>query len=65
VFGTFIAFVFLTPFVGGLLADMKLGYRFSITLGGILMGIGYLPGETSEDGVVNRKGMKERPKWMY
>ncbi len=41
IFGTFIAFVYLTPFMGGLLADLKLGYRFSITLGGILMGIGY------------------------
>ena len=41
VYGTFIALVFLTPFIGGLLADLKLGYRFSITLGGILMGIGY------------------------
>ena len=40
-FGTFIACAYLTPFVGGLLADMKLGYRFSITLGGILMGTGY------------------------
>ena len=40
-FGTFIACAYLTPFIGGLLADMKLGYRFSITLGGILMGIGY------------------------
>lgn len=41
VFGTFIACVYLTPFIGGLLADMKLGYRFAITIGGILMGIGY------------------------
>lgn len=41
VFGTFIALAYLTPFMGGLLADLKLGYRFSITLGGILMGIGY------------------------
>jgi POT family proton-dependent oligopeptide transporter len=41
VFGTFIAMAYLTPFMGGLLADLKLGYRFSITLGGILMGIGY------------------------
>ena len=41
VFGTFIACVYLTPFIGGLLADMKLGYRLSITIGGILMGIGY------------------------
>jgi len=47
-FGTFIALVFLTPFVGGLLADRVLGYRLSITIGGILMGLGYcglaLPG---------------------
>src|SRR6266498_2178837 len=41
IFGTFIAMAYLTPFIGGLLADLKLGYRFSITIGGILMGIGY------------------------
>ena len=40
-YGTFIAFVFLTPFVGGLLADRVLGYRKSITIGGVMMGIGY------------------------
>lgn len=42
IFGTYIALVYLTPFIGGLLADRKLGYRTSITLGGILMGVGYL-----------------------
>jgi POT family proton-dependent oligopeptide transporter len=51
IFGTFIAMVYLTPFVGGLLADRILGYRLSITIGGILMGIGYcglaLPGMTA------------------
>ncbi|HOZ86465.1 MAG TPA: peptide MFS transporter [Bacteroidia bacterium] len=41
VYGTFIALAFLTPFMGGLIADLKLGYRLSITLGGIFMGIGY------------------------
>ena len=40
-YGTFIAFVFLTPFIGGLLADRVLGYRRSITMGGIMMGVGY------------------------
>src|SRR5690349_2453335 len=40
-YGTFIALVFFTPFLGGLLADRYLGYRRSIILGGILMGIGY------------------------
>ncbi len=41
IYGTFIALAYLTPFMGGLMADLKLGYRFSVTLGGILMGIGY------------------------
>ena len=41
IFGTFIALVFLTPFLGGLLADRKLGYRTSITIGGLMMGVGY------------------------
>jgi POT family proton-dependent oligopeptide transporter len=51
IFGTFIALVYLTPFIGGLLADRVLGYRLSITIGGILMGLGYcglaLPGTTT------------------
>jgi proton-dependent oligopeptide transporter, POT family len=51
IFGTFIALVYLTPFIGGLLADRVLGYRASITFGGILMGLGYcglaLPGWTA------------------
>jgi len=42
IYGTFIALVYLTPFLGGLLADQYLGYRRSVILGGILMGIGYL-----------------------
>lgn len=42
IFGTFIALVYLTPFIGGLLADKLLGYRLSIILGGVLMGVGYL-----------------------
>jgi POT family proton-dependent oligopeptide transporter len=40
-YGTFIALVFLTPFLGGLLADRYLGYRRSIIMGGLMMGIGY------------------------
>lgn len=40
-YGTFIGLVFLTPFIGGLLADRILGYRRAITIGGILMGAGY------------------------
>jgi POT family proton-dependent oligopeptide transporter len=40
-YGTFIALVFLTPFIGGLLADRYLGYRRSIIMGGLMMGLGY------------------------
>ncbi len=42
IFGTFIALVYLTPFIGGMLADRVLGFRKSIIIGGLLMGIGYL-----------------------
>lgn len=41
-YGTFIALVFLTPFIGGLLADKWLGYRRAIIIGGLMMGVGYL-----------------------
>lgn len=41
-YGTFIALVFLTPFIGGLLADRYLGYKKSIIIGGILMAAGYM-----------------------
>ena len=40
--GTFIALVYLTPFIGGLIADRYLGYIKSIFLGGSLMATGYL-----------------------
>ncbi|MCB0525197.1 MAG: peptide MFS transporter [Saprospiraceae bacterium] len=42
IYGTFIALAYLTPFIGGLLADRLLGFRKSIIIGGTLMGIGYL-----------------------
>lgn len=49
--GTFIALVYLTPFIGGLLADRYLGYRKSIILGGVLLALGYIglsiPGMTA------------------
>lgn len=41
-YGTFIALVFLTPFIGGLLADRYLGYKKSIIIGGLMMGMGYM-----------------------
>lgn len=42
IFGTFIAFTYLTPFLGGFLADRLLGYVKAIYIGGTLMGLGYL-----------------------
>ncbi|HLP12059.1 MAG TPA: peptide MFS transporter [Flavobacteriales bacterium] len=41
IYGTYIGLVYLTPFIGGLLADRILGYRRSIIIGGILMALGY------------------------
>lgn len=40
-YGTFIALIYFTPFLGGLIADRKIGYKASIIIGGLLMGIGY------------------------
>src|SRR6476620_6870803 len=49
--GSFIALVYLTPFIGGLLADRHIGYIRSIFLGGSLMSAGYfciaIPGNTA------------------
>lgn len=42
VYGTYIGLIYLTPFIGGLLADRVLGYRKSIIIGGLLMAAGYL-----------------------
>ena len=41
IYGTFIALIYVTPFMGGLLADRVIGFRRSIVIGGILMGAGY------------------------
>jgi POT family proton-dependent oligopeptide transporter len=42
IFGTFIALTYLTPFLGGFLADRLLGYVKAVYIGGTLMGLGYL-----------------------
>lgn len=42
IFGTFIALTYLTPFLGGFLADRVLGYTKAIYIGGALMGLGYI-----------------------
>jgi POT family proton-dependent oligopeptide transporter len=51
IYGTYLALVYLTPFIGGLLADRIMGYRRTIVIGGLLMAAGYLtlaiPGQTA------------------
>ncbi|MBI5859095.1 MAG: peptide MFS transporter [Sphingobacteriales bacterium] len=42
IYGTYLGLVYLTPFIGGLLADRILGYRRSIIIGALLMAAGYL-----------------------
>lgn len=41
IYGTYLGLVYLTPFIGGLIADRILGYRKSIVFGGLLMAVGY------------------------
>lgn len=41
IYGTYLGLVYLTPFIGGLLADRILGYRKAIVLGGLSMAAGY------------------------
>jgi POT family proton-dependent oligopeptide transporter len=39
--GTYVALIYLTPFIGGLIADRYLGYTKSIFIGGSFMALGY------------------------
>ncbi|MBN1349327.1 MFS transporter, partial [candidate division KSB1 bacterium] len=41
VYGAFLAFVYFTPIIGGWIADRFLGYRITIMLGAVILGIGY------------------------
>ena len=41
IYGLYTAFVYLTPFFGGLLADRVLGQRKTVVIGGVLMAIGH------------------------
>lgn len=40
IYGTYLAFVYFTPFLGGILADRVLGYRKAVFIGGIIMSAG-------------------------
>ncbi|WP_406682907.1 peptide MFS transporter [Seonamhaeicola sp. MEBiC1930] len=39
--GTYVMFVYLTPIVGGWLADNKIGYRMAVVIGALLMTLGH------------------------
>lgn len=41
VYGTYLAFVYFTPFLGGMIADRFLGYRKAVFIGGIFMASGF------------------------
>jgi len=50
IYGLYLAFVYFTPFPGGMLADRFLGYRKAVLIGGLIMAAGLflmsIPGRT-------------------
>src|SRR3984885_4134149 len=40
IYGNYTAFVYLTPFFGGLIADRWIGQRYSVIIGGVIMAAG-------------------------
>ncbi|MFN3191009.1 MAG: peptide MFS transporter [Aureliella sp.] len=42
VYGAYTALVYMTPFIGGMLADKLLGQRIAVIIGGVLMAAGHL-----------------------
>jgi len=42
VYGAYTALVYMTPYIGGMLADRLLGYRRAVIMGGLLMAAGHL-----------------------
>ncbi len=42
VYGAYTALVYMTPFIGGMLADRLLGQRVAVIIGGLLMAMGHL-----------------------
>jgi amino acid/peptide:H+ symporter len=41
VYGTYLAFVYFTPFLGGMVADRFIGYRKAVLIGGLFMAAGF------------------------
>lgn len=50
IYGTYLAFVYFTPFLGGMIADRLLGYRRAVLVGGLIFAVGLfllgIPGMT-------------------
>jgi dipeptide/tripeptide permease len=42
IYGLYLAFVYFTPYLGGLIADRYLGYRRSVLIGGLFFATGFL-----------------------
>ena len=42
IYGLYLAFVYFTPFLGGMIADRFLGYRRAVALGGLMMATGLI-----------------------
>ncbi|MEM7445319.1 MAG: peptide MFS transporter [Pseudomonadota bacterium] len=42
IFGAYSSLAYVTPVIGGMIADRMLGFRWCIVIGAILMGVGYL-----------------------
>ncbi len=40
IYGLYLAFVYFTPFIGGMIADKFLGYRRAVVIGGLMMSSG-------------------------
>ena len=40
IYGCYTAFVYLTPFFGGMIADRWIGQRYSVIVGGVIMAVG-------------------------
>jgi POT family proton-dependent oligopeptide transporter len=48
IYGTYTAFVYMTPFIGGYIADRWIGQRRSVIIGGVIMALGEFTLMTSQ-----------------
>jgi POT family proton-dependent oligopeptide transporter len=42
IYGLYLAFVYFTPYLGGLIADRFIGYRRAVFIGGVIFALGFL-----------------------